>query len=105
MSEAFGLSEQDLSIIRSVLSHNPRIRSALLFGSRAKGTFRRGSDVDLALIGDGLSREDILDTSLALNEETPLPYRFDVVDRGRIESQELAEHIDRIGQKLYSSIG
>lgn len=104
MPEAFGLSEQDLSIIRSILSRNPRIHCALLFGSRAKGTFRRGSDVDLALIGDDLSREDVLDTSLALNEETPLPYRFDVVDRARIENRELVEHIDRVGQELYSSL-
>ena len=104
MPEAFGLSEQDLSTIRLVLSRNPRIHCALLFGSRAKGTFRRGSDVDLALVGDGLSREDILETSLALNEETPLPYRFDVVDRDRLESRELVEHIDRVGQKLYNSL-
>jgi predicted nucleotidyltransferase len=98
----WGLSEEDISRIRSVFRRNSRIRQVILFGSRAKGTFRRGSDIDLALLGEGLSREDELDASLALNEETPLPYRFDVVDRAHLESRELAEHIDRVGQELYT---
>lgn len=97
----WGLSESDLATIRSVLERHPRIRRAVVFGSRAKGTHRRGSDVDLALTGDALSRQDIVETSQALNEETPLPYRFDVIDRDKLENRELAEHIDRVGQELY----
>jgi predicted nucleotidyltransferase len=99
-----GLSDADLTTIRSVFVRNSRIWRAILFGSRAKGTFRRGSDVDIALEGEELSREDIVSISLVLNEETNLPYRFDVVDRNRLENQELAEHIDRVGWKLYQRI-
>jgi predicted nucleotidyltransferase len=46
----WGLSEEDISRIRSVFRRNSRIRQVILFGSRAKGTFRRGSDIDLALL-------------------------------------------------------
>jgi len=98
----WGLSVSDLAIIRSALARNPRIRRVLLFGSRAKGNYRTGSDIDLALVGDHLTRQDIVETSMTLNEETPLPYRFDVVDRNHLENRDLTEHIDRIGQELYT---
>ena len=98
-----GLVEQDLVVIRSVLARNPRIRKAVLFGSRAKGTHRRGSDVDLALTGDALTREDVVAASLALNEESPLPYRFDVLDLDKIENRDLVEHINRVGLEIYRS--
>jgi predicted nucleotidyltransferase len=97
----WGLTDQDLAILREALARNPHIQRALIFGSRAKGTFHRGSDVDLALCGDELTREDLVQTSDYLNEEIPLPYRFDVLDRARLTNKELSEHIDRVGQEIY----
>ena len=70
-----------------------------MFGSRAKGTFRAGSDVDLAV--KGCSDSDVTLLSAALNEETTFPYFFDVVAYEKISNQELLAHIDRVGVTLY----
>lgn len=75
------------------------MESAILFGSRAKGTFRSGSDVDLAV--RGCSETDVIQLSAALNEETVLPYFFDVVAYETIQNDDLVEHIDRVGITIY----
>ncbi len=82
-----------------VLQLFPSVREAVLFGSRAKETFRRGSDVDLAV--KGCSDSDVTSLSAALNEETVLSYFFDVVAYEKISSQELLEHIARVGVRIY----
>jgi predicted nucleotidyltransferase len=46
--------------IREVLEGHPNVRRAVLFGSRAKGNFREGSDIDLALEGEGLDERKLV---------------------------------------------
>lgn len=82
-----------------MMARFPAIRESVLFGSRAKGTFSAGSDVDLAL--KGCSENDALQLSALLNEETTLPYFFDVVVYETIQNRDLSEHIDRVGLKIY----
>jgi predicted nucleotidyltransferase len=48
MKNSFGLLDRDMEAIAAVLSQEPRVEKAIIFGSRAKGNFRNGSDVDLA---------------------------------------------------------
>jgi predicted nucleotidyltransferase len=96
-----GLSTEDLSLLDKVFSRFPGVQSVVLFGSRAKGTHRAGSDVDLALKGD-IGRERLVEISHHLNEETLLPYRFDLVAYDSIENVALLEHIDRIGFELHT---
>ncbi len=98
-----GLSTHDLDIIKNTLAKFPAVRTATLFGSRAKGTYKHGSDIDIAI---ELTQSESSTTNLlhdALEEETPLPYFFDVVDYSTIENQELIDHIDRVGIRLYQS--
>lgn len=94
-----GLSPADLQEILRVLGAYPQIRRARLFGSRAKGTHAPGSDVDLALEGE-ITFELIREVSRSLNQDSTMPYRFDVLDYAAIQSQELREHIDRVGIPL-----
>jgi len=54
MSSPFGLTREDLETITAVLRRYPAVETALIFGSRAKGNFRRGSDVDMTLKGSTL---------------------------------------------------
>jgi predicted nucleotidyltransferase len=61
----FGLEENDINIICSYLSKYPEIEKATIFGSRAKGNFKKGSDVDIALYG----RKVTLDTVTSVNYE------------------------------------
>jgi uncharacterized protein len=94
-----GLSQAELEIIRNAVGKQSAIRAAELFGSRAKGTFSKGSDVDLAV--KGCSEDDAMRLSAVLNEETTLPYFFDVVIYETIQSSDLTEHIDRVGETIY----
>jgi|GEM_PF-315214 predicted nucleotidyltransferase len=94
----FGLKDSDITAIRQVLSQFPEVQCALVFGSRAKGTHRNGSDVDLALKGDTMSYQTAVQIASILNEETLMPYHFDVLDYHSIEYAHLVAHIDRVGQ-------
>jgi predicted nucleotidyltransferase len=94
------LPPADLELIRSVFRHHPEVKSATLFGSRAKGTHHERSDVDLAVAGEVEPlRAEAIASEL---EELPLPYRFDVQSLAHIPYRPLVEHIDRVGIVIYS---
>lgn len=97
----FGLKESDILTIKQVLASYPVIGEAYIFGSRAKGNYKNGSDVDIAIKGENVSFNLIMDISDYLNEETMMPYHFDVLNYYSINNQELCKHIDRVGILLY----
>ena len=101
----FGLRDSDINTIRQVLQQFPEVQSALMFGSRAKGNYRSGSDVDIALKGEALSYQIILRISAQLNEETLMPYHFDVLDYHTIQNENLVDHINRVGKTFYQRAG
>jgi predicted nucleotidyltransferase len=96
----WGLQESHIRMILNVLARFPEIREARIFGSRAIGNFKPGSDVDIALFGN-LQPDCAMQISAVLNEELPLAFQFDVVDYSRIENPNLKVHIDQYGEKLY----
>jgi len=89
----FGLKENELKEIKDILKRE-NVKTAIIFGSRAKGNFKKGSDVDLAIIGDERK------ISYILNEETFLPYFFDVINLDKISNKNLLSHIKRVGKKI-----
>lgn len=95
-----GLTEADMNHIRTAIKQFPEIEAAVIFGSRAKGTYKKASDVDLAIKGSAVSPETIQRLDFLLNEELPLPYFFDVVHYEALENQLLVEHIDRVGKSI-----
>lgn len=99
----FGLKESDISILNQVLASYPDVTEAHIFGSRAKGNYKNGSDVDIAIKGNKISYDLVLDIATYLNEETLMPYRFDILDYHSITNKELSEHIDRAGILLYKN--
>ena len=96
----FGLSENTYQLICSILSNFPGIEKAIIYGSRAKGNYRIGSDIDLAIIGDQLTF-DIVINLLNILDESDLPYNFDITLYKSIDNLELKEHIDRAGKVFY----
>jgi predicted nucleotidyltransferase len=93
------LVASELELVLSVLRQHPEIESAILFGSRAKGTHSDRSDVDLALAG---SLGDLGAEAIAAElEALPLPYRFDVHALAAITHTPLLEHIERVGMVIY----
>lgn len=93
-----GLDERSFSLVHDVLARYQHIDNVRVFGSRAKGTQRPESDIDLVVYGD----LDDLDAMSILREldELPLPYQFDVHVYSRITYRPLREHIDRVGVAL-----
>lgn len=99
----YGLLEQDLFHICNAAAELKEITEVILFGSRAKGTYRQGSDVDLSIKGKGVTHDTVLQLSDKLNEERPLPYFFDVVDYNSLNVDDpLKQHIDRVGIVLFN---
>ena len=98
----FGLKEENIQTIQLILNHHPEVEEALIFGSRATGTYRRGSDVDIALKGKKVSHFTIVSIGSKLNEETMMPYRFDLVNYNTLKNNELTDHINRVGKLVYT---
>ncbi len=99
MSE-FGLTTQTIEKIHYVLSQFPLLDRVVLYGSRAKGSFRNGSDIDLTLIGDQLTHSDLREIENRL-DDLYLPYSFDVSLCHHIENQDLIQHIARFGKEFF----
>jgi uncharacterized protein len=95
------LTDSELQTLRDVFSRFSDISEVILFGSRARGTHRPSSDVDLALKGKNLGLDTLAKLRYILEEETNLPYFFDIVIYDRVEIPELKEHIDSFGEVIY----
>jgi predicted nucleotidyltransferase len=95
-----GLTYKELEILREVFKQFEHIDEVILFGSRAKGTHKNSSDIDLAIKGD-VDIQTLSKLKLTLEEDTLLPYFFDVIIYDSIDNSELREHIDKFGEKIY----
>jgi predicted nucleotidyltransferase len=93
---ADGLRDHERSMIQAVFTRIPGLHRVILYGSRALGTYRPGSDLDLALDGPGLQAQDLARLAGSL-DELPLPYRYDLTDYRSIANQALRTHIDQHG--------
>lgn len=99
---AVGLSTSDIDKIKKIFLNKASVSRAVLFGSRAKGTFQPGSDIDIALFGNDLTLKDILDLYVDL-DELHLPYKFDLAIYDRITEPALKDHINRVGKIIYNA--
>ena len=95
-----GLSEETIQKVRDVFSRYPRIEKAILYGSRAKGTYRNGSDIDIAFVGDGMDIT-LLNAIRGDIDDLLLPYTFDLSALPSIDNHDLVEHLKRVGVVLY----
>ncbi len=96
LSTRSGLELSVIKKIRGVFDDCPQIERVLLYGSRAKGNYRPGSDIDLTLIGEQLTMSHLMQIENEL-DELLLPYKIDLSLMQKIESRELIDHIERIG--------
>ena len=98
----FGITEKSYGLIQETFLKYPDIEEVLVFGSRAMGNYKTGSDIDLAIKGKNASNKIAWDVSGYLNEVLPIPYYIDVVYYEGLTNQEFKEHIDRHGKLCYS---
>lgn len=101
---SYSLQQRDRDFLLAAFGQFPEIEQVLIFGSRAKGNTRAGSDIDLAVKSAVVMDMTITQLRAMLND-LPLPFFFDIVDCKTIQNKNLAEHINRVGQIVYKKEG
>jgi predicted nucleotidyltransferase len=96
----YGLSEGTLARIRGVLASHAEVERAVLYGSRAKGNYRDGSDIDLCLVGETLTLAEQLKVESEL-DDLLLPYKIDLSRFHALDNPALIDHIRRVGVAFY----
>ncbi len=95
-----GLKPHHFQLLHRILSGNCAVNHAWVFGSRALGTFKPSSDIDIALQGEGLTLNDVAQL-LDQFEQSSLPFKVDLVVMHKINSTELIEHITQHGVPVF----
>ena len=99
----YGLSDNTLAILNSIFQKYSGIKQVVLYGSRAKGKYRIGSDIDLSLkTGEGFTFTDLLHIAGDF-DDSDMPYFVDVSVYDKLSNPDLKAHIDRVGKVLYSA--
>lgn len=98
----YGLSDLTINDLHNVFRRYPNIKKVVIFGSRAKGNYREGSDIDLALIGDNINAAQISDIYLNI-EDLGLLYKVDVLDYQKYINTSIGEHIERVAKPFYEN--
>ena len=98
----FGLSNKTIQAITDVFRQYPKIKKVVLYGSRAKGTHKHSSDIDLTIISDSLEFNEFQQLQIAL-DDLMLPYIIDLSMYKDISHKELIDHIQRVGVVFYLS--
>ena len=96
----YGLTETTVESICAVFARFPEIEKAILYGSRAKGNFKTGSDIDLTLCGEALT-SDLRSTIASALDDLLLPYTIDLSVFNELNHAKLREHIEHVGVLFY----
>ena len=96
----FGLRQDTINQINQIFSTYPEISKAIIYGSRAKGNYKPGSDIDLTLVGDNINHHQLLEI-LNKIDDLLLPYFFDLSIFNSLNNPNLIEHIERVGITFY----
>ena len=95
-----GLSAEELSVLDASFASHRHIEQVKLYGSRAKGAFTDRSDIDLVAFGSALTRSDIADVLLDLDDSN-IPYQVDLQNFDELKNRRLIDHINRVGVVIY----
>lgn len=96
----YGLKDTELTRLNVLFAKNDRIERVILYGSRAKGTYKPFSDVDITLVGSELTHQDLNKVILDI-DDLLLPYMFDISIFHQLKNETLIDHINRRGIVIY----
>lgn len=96
----YGLKAEVVARINSVFAAEPDVERVILYGSRAMGNHRDGSDIDLTLVGERLSLEQLLKIENDL-DDLMLPYKIDLSVFHALDNPDLINHIRWVGTQFY----
>ncbi len=96
----FGLNDTTIDKIQKVFSKYPEIEQVIIYGSRANGLYRNGSDIDITLLGNNIS-DEIMSKIFWEIDELNTPYLFDISIFTSLKLPSLIHHIEKVGQVFY----
>ena len=96
----FGLEKRVVQQINNIFAQYQQIEKVIIYGSRAKGNYKKGSDIDLCLTGEDLTLTLLHQVENAI-DNLFLPYTFDISRFDRISNPDLIDHINRVGLIFY----
>ncbi|WP_298273392.1 nucleotidyltransferase domain-containing protein [Geobacter sp.] len=102
--EPFGLKRSTIGKITGVFAAVPEVEEVILYGSRAKGNYRHGSDIDLTVKGKDLTLTLLLKIEGML-DDLLLPYKIDLSLFDSLDDPDLMDHIRRVGIVIYAKAG
>lgn len=97
----YGISAKSFQLILNSIACVDEIEKAGIYGSRALGNFKNGSDVDLVIFGEKVTNKILLKLKVKLEQKLPIPYSFDLTHYETIKNIELKKHIDKFAQIIY----
>ena len=98
----YGLKDSTIEKIQSVLARYPEVERAILYGSRAMGNYKNGSDIDLTLCGGAGLTMKVLYRIMDELDDLLLPYMIDLSILDNISDPDLCDHIHRVGLTFYA---
>ncbi len=98
----YGVPVKIFQSIVATIYKNKKIKKVVLFGSRAKGNYKKGSDIDIAVFSKNLSYNEFMKIKVDL-AELMIPYTIDAINFSSIKNNNLIEHIKRVGKVLFNS--
>ncbi len=96
----FGLKPETIDKINSVFIKYPEVEQVTIYGSRAKGNYHEGSDIDITLFGENVTSKILSNINWDI-DDLNTPYLFDISIFYKLNSPDLEEHIQRIGRVFY----
>ena len=99
----YGLPDRTLSTLNSIFQKYPGIKQVILYGSRAKGNYKTGSDIDISLkTGNEFTFTNLLRITGDF-DDSDIPYFVDVSVYESLSNPDLKAHIDRVGKTIYTN--
>ena len=98
----YGIYDKSFNLILKCIKDTGQVKKIILFGSRAMGNYKKGSDIDIAIQGDNVDYNTITEINTTLNQKLEIPYHVDIVYYNQINNIELKKHIDTFGKTLFN---
>jgi len=91
----YGLKDEYIQTFLEIIAKFDNVEKVALFGSRATGNHKKASDVDIVIFGENVNAALACAIKFEIEEETIIPYFFDVIAYQVIKNEKLKEHIDK----------
>ena len=97
----YGIPEKSYQLILNSFKNCEQIERAAIYGSRAMGNYKKGSDIDLVVYGKRLNHNILLKLKTKLEQELPIPFYFDITHYESLPENDLKKHIDNYSKIIY----